>query len=159
MEKQIIPVKKVGDPTGKELFQRIDKALESIRNRAYEMFRLRGNEPGTDLDDWFRAERELFEIPPFELADNGDAFLLKVAMPRYEIDQLEVGVEGDSVTIYGKVDRKRTERGEFTHEELFRRFNLPGPIDANNVRSQLADGFLKLTLPKAKAKEERKAAA
>jgi hypothetical protein len=32
---------------------------EDIARRAYERFEERGKEPGHDLDDWLRAEREL----------------------------------------------------------------------------------------------------
>ncbi len=30
-----------------------------IRNRAYELYELRGMEPGHDLDDWLQAEQEI----------------------------------------------------------------------------------------------------
>ena len=32
---------------------------EEIRRRAYEIYRERGEQPGRELDDWLRAEREL----------------------------------------------------------------------------------------------------
>jgi len=32
---------------------------EEVRRRAYELYRERGEEPGHELDDWTRAEREL----------------------------------------------------------------------------------------------------
>ena len=32
---------------------------EEIRRRAYEIYLERGEEPGTELDDWLLAEREL----------------------------------------------------------------------------------------------------
>jgi DUF2934 family protein len=32
---------------------------EEIRSRGYELYLERGEQPGRDLDDWFRAEREL----------------------------------------------------------------------------------------------------
>jgi Protein of unknown function (DUF2934) len=32
---------------------------EEIAERAYEIFRARGGEPGHDLDDWLEAESEL----------------------------------------------------------------------------------------------------
>jgi hypothetical protein len=32
---------------------------EEIRRRAYEIYLERGEQPGCDLDDWLRAEREL----------------------------------------------------------------------------------------------------
>ena len=32
---------------------------EEIRNRAYEIYLQRGGQPGDELEDWLRAEREL----------------------------------------------------------------------------------------------------
>ena len=32
---------------------------ERIRRRAYELYLQRGNQPGSDLDDWFQAEEEI----------------------------------------------------------------------------------------------------
>jgi hypothetical protein len=32
---------------------------EEIRRRAYELYLGRGEQPGSELDDWFQAEREL----------------------------------------------------------------------------------------------------
>lgn len=36
-------------------------APETIARRAYELFQDRGGQPGCELDDWLRAERELKE--------------------------------------------------------------------------------------------------
>ena len=36
---------------------------DAIRVRAYELYEARGAEPGADLDDWLRAERDLREPP------------------------------------------------------------------------------------------------
>jgi hypothetical protein len=32
---------------------------DAVRSRAYQLYEARGGEPGADLDDWLRAEREL----------------------------------------------------------------------------------------------------
>jgi hypothetical protein len=32
---------------------------ERVRERAYELYVLRGNESGSELDDWFQAEQEI----------------------------------------------------------------------------------------------------
>ena len=114
-----------------------------------------GGTPENDLDDWFRAERELFEVPPSELAENDAAFVVSVATPGFEADQLEVAVEPESVTIRGATERKRESTrekqiySELTRKELFSRVALPGSIDTGKVEATLTDGLLKVTLPKA----------
>jgi Protein of unknown function (DUF2934) len=32
---------------------------EQVRQRAYELYVLRGNEPGSEVDDWLQAEQEI----------------------------------------------------------------------------------------------------
>ena len=39
---------------------------EQVRQRAYELYVTRGDESGSELEDWLRAEREIL------LAENGD---------------------------------------------------------------------------------------
>jgi hypothetical protein len=41
--------------------RRRDSITEAIARRAYELFLERGSQHGHDLDDWLRAERELFD--------------------------------------------------------------------------------------------------
>jgi len=36
-----------------------DKLVEEIRKRAYEIHLKRGNTPGSDMEDWLKAEREI----------------------------------------------------------------------------------------------------
>lgn len=36
---------------------------DKVRQRAYELYLSRGSEPGSELDDWFRAEQELQSAP------------------------------------------------------------------------------------------------
>jgi hypothetical protein len=37
-------------------------SLDDVARRAYEFYEARGGEPGADLDDWLRAERELLGV-------------------------------------------------------------------------------------------------
>jgi DNA-binding SARP family transcriptional activator len=46
----------------KKAFEQIveaEPAFEQIQQRAYEIYLARGDQPGSDLDDWLQAEREL----------------------------------------------------------------------------------------------------
>lgn len=48
-------------PTIETPVERDQPTFEQIRDRAYEIYLDRGDAPGSDLDDWLRAERELTE--------------------------------------------------------------------------------------------------
>jgi hypothetical protein len=37
----------------------IEPTPDDVARRAYELYEARGSEPGAELDDWLRAEREL----------------------------------------------------------------------------------------------------
>ena len=37
----------------------VENAPEFIRKRAYQLFEMRGRQPGHELDDWLRADREI----------------------------------------------------------------------------------------------------
>jgi hypothetical protein len=37
----------------------VENAPEFIRKRAYQLSEMRGRQPGHELDDWLRAEREI----------------------------------------------------------------------------------------------------
>jgi hypothetical protein len=48
-------------PTTKEvaMIERKEISREDIARRAYELYTQRGCEPGKDIEDWVRAEKEL----------------------------------------------------------------------------------------------------
>lgn len=41
---------------------RPEPTSDDVARRAYALYEARGSEPGADLDDWFRAERELRDL-------------------------------------------------------------------------------------------------
>jgi hypothetical protein len=45
------------------MFARREPSEEEISRRAYELYLQRSAEPGKDVDDWMRAERELSDEP------------------------------------------------------------------------------------------------
>ena len=50
---------------------RTEPTSDDVARRAYELYQERGGEPGADVDDWLRAERELRE--PTNGTDNDAA--------------------------------------------------------------------------------------
>ena len=48
-------------PTTKEvaMIERKEPSRENIAHRAYELYTQRGCEPGKDIEDWVRAQKEL----------------------------------------------------------------------------------------------------
>jgi HSP20 family protein len=153
MSKLTVPTRRAGDPAV-TIFRSIEAAVDAIRRRAYELFCTRGGAPENDLDDWFRAERELFEVPTGEVTETEESFVVNVSVPGFQADQLQVTLEDLGVTIQGQSEKKRERKGErqsfseVTRKELFRRFSIPAEFDDDNVKAELTKDQLRITLPK-----------
>lgn len=75
-------------------------------------------------------------------------------VPGMALDELEVFVQGDQLTIKGESKAESKHDGEFTtRERVERKFcrtvQLPIAVDAENVTASLKDGVLTVTMPKA----------
>lgn len=101
------------------------------------------------------------KYPLIDIVDNGDDYEIRAEMPGVCKDDAKVTVKGNAVTIEG--NRKcldlpeeaitlRSERGVGT----FRRsFELPEPIDAENVKATFKNGILYIALPKKEKEKPR----
>ena len=50
------------------MIERKELSKEDIAHRAFELYTQRGSEPGKDVEDWFRAEKQLSAEPGFAQA-------------------------------------------------------------------------------------------
>jgi len=140
------------------LLERTKALAETIRQRAFDLFERRHGSNGSDLDDWLQAEREV-TWQPAELVDEEKAFKARVALPGFEAKDIEVSATPDAILI--QADSAHTHEGqngnvcfcEFFGKNVFRRFELPVPVDVDKVTASVDKGILQVTAPKAKAKE------
>ena len=148
-----------------KMLQEIEDDLSRISKRSYEIFAGNGFAEGCDVENWLRAERELFDIPSTELAENDAEFRATVAVQGFTSKQLTVAVTADSLTIRGNIGgSKECGSGELpaksvsSQKETFRYFHLDPPVDPDRVTASFDDGVLTVVLPKAAAaKAEPKA--
>src|ERR1039457_4436590 len=49
--------------------ERIEVTPDQIQSRAYEIYESRGSAPGSDVEDWLQAERELSQPNPRQAQD------------------------------------------------------------------------------------------
>jgi len=140
------------------LLERTKAMVDAIRRRAFELFERRNGSNGTDLDDWLQAEREV-AFEPAELVDEDKAFKARVALPGFEAKDIEVSATPDAILI--QAESAHTHEGcegdvcfcEFSGKNVFRRFDLPAPVDVDKVTATVDKGILQVTAPKAKTKE------
>ncbi len=128
--------------------------FEMIRKKAFEMFERRGGNPGQELDDWLRAERDLFWVPPAELAETDKELQITVAVPGFDPKEVHVTAQPGEILVRGNhgYHLERKEKGvyysEFNDKELYRRFEVTQPIDVDRVTANVENGILTVKAPK-----------
>jgi HSP20 family molecular chaperone IbpA len=128
---------------------------ERIRQRAYEMFQRRGGQDGTDLDDWFAAERDVLGGSPSELVEKDGQFEVQIALPGFDADEVHVTALPEAIIVHGESSRQRDRSSgeismsEYNERSLYRKVDLPAPINVDKVTANLDKGVLKLAASKA----------
>jgi HSP20 family protein len=98
-------------------------------------------------------------MPAIETHDRGSELVLKAEIPGVEAKDLDIQVMRDRVLIAGehRFEKRSEEQGQFRSEFRYGSFHriIPLPVQVQNdqVKADLKDGVLTLTLPK--VEEER----
>jgi len=119
----------------------------------------------TDLSSINRAATEAQDkpavLPPVEVIEDANGITLYADLPGVPKENLDVRVEGDTLTVAGEMALPAIEGLEPTHVELetprYRRvFTLSKELDAAQVSAEFAQGVLKLRIPKAAHAQPRR---
>ncbi|HYV86752.1 MAG TPA: Hsp20/alpha crystallin family protein [Patescibacteria group bacterium] len=121
--------------------------LKERLNRLFETALRRGGTPGaSELAGW---------VPAVDLREERDAFVIAAEIPGVARGDLNLRVEGRTVTIAGDRPQAREARGadhlrvERSYGAFSRTFHLPAGVDETAVRATLRQGILEVRLPKA----------
>ncbi len=108
-------------------------------------------------DPWLemrQLEREWNALhwPQIQAQTNEGEVRLRALVPGFAIEDLELSVRGDELTLRGK------RKTEAAHEvrEFERSLKLPFPIEAEKVKAIAKDGVLDVELPRAAAEAPRR---
>jgi HSP20 family protein len=101
-------------------------------------------------------------FPALNIWEDGDTLVAEAEVPGLTMEDVEVYVVGNELTITGKRSTQ-TENPEFHRRErntgeFTRTLTLPVEIDAQKVEATLRNGILTVKLPKAEAAKPRKIA-
>ncbi|MDE3153716.1 MAG: Hsp20/alpha crystallin family protein [Acidobacteriota bacterium] len=92
-------------------------------------------------------------LPPIDVYETADRFIVTAEVPGMTRDQMDVRVEGGRVTVTGErpgtAAGERYHRIERGHGRFSRSFVLDQAIDAAAVSADLRDGVLTVSIPKA----------
>ncbi len=92
--------------------------------------------------------------PAVDVFEDKDGLQIYVELPGVEQKDIDVQVEGNTLTLRGerKLDRESERQGYRLVERSFgafhRTFTLPETVDAEHVSAEAKDGVLKIRLPK-----------
>ena len=93
-------------------------------------------------------------VPAVDIHEAGDRTLLRADLPGVVLEQIELRIEGDRLTLQGERRADAGQSGAQAHlrerpSGRFRRsFELPPNIDQGGIRAELRHGVLEVVLPK-----------
>lgn len=136
------------------VFDQIQDTFNALSRRAYEIFEGNGRTFGRDLEDWLQAERELFHPVHVSIEESDDSLAVKAEVPGFSEKELEINIEPRRLTITGKREAKKEEKGRTVYAErcadqILRIVDLPVDIETNKVTATLTNGVLEFAMPKA----------
>ncbi len=92
--------------------------------------------------------------PLVDVFEDADAITLKVELPEVDAKDVEIQVDGNTLTLRGerKLENEENRDGyhriERTYGSFSRSFTLPSTVDVDNIRADSREGVLRIVLPK-----------
>ena len=92
--------------------------------------------------------------PTFEMTESSDAYVISADLPGVEEEDVDISLTGNRLTIAGHREQTRQEEGLHYHtsERVFgrfaRSFSLPDGAAQEQMRAEIANGVLTITVPK-----------
>lgn len=109
------------------------------------------------------SQRDLY-FPEFDVKDNREGLLLKADLPGVKESDVEVTLTGNRLTIGGKREAEKEEKGETyyacerSYGAFTRTFTLPTDVDAAKIHAELKNGVLTVLLPHSPGAQPKKIA-
>jgi len=157
-----VAVQKVENEALKTLpvFEQIEKRIEDVRCRAFELFERRGCELGHELEDWLKAEREVFGWPTAEMIEKDKEYEFQMALAGFDAKDVGVTASPSEIIVHAqtksemKAEDSNVVWTEFGSNDLYRRFGIPQPIDVDKTRATLDKGILRITVARVAATKD-----
>ena len=102
-------------------------------------------------------------VPPVDVIEDGEGITLRADLPGVSKDGLEVGIDGDTLTITGTVRlgegaNLQKVYAEVRVAEYKRTFVLSRDLDAQKIEAAMKDGVLTVRVPRAEQAKPRRIA-
>jgi HSP20 family protein len=116
------------------------------------------------FDAFFGADREQGRrwVPPVDLVEGEDHFVLKADLPGLSEEDVSIEVHDGTLTISGErpAEHADSERGWYRIERSFGSFSrsltLPDGVDADGISARFDRGVLEVRIPKPEERKPRR---
>ena len=107
------------------------------------------------------SEQRLVFNPPIDIYETGDGLVLYADLPGVTTDGLDLQVQDNRLTLFGRVRREDADEGMVLHEEyrtgdFLRSFILSDEVDHDRITARLNHGVLRVELPRASRTQPRR---
>ena len=105
-------------------------------------------------------ERLVF-TPPIDIYETDEGLILRADLPGVSLDTLELQVQDNKLTLFGRMEPSVPENARLLHQEyevgdFLRSFILSDEVDHQRIAAKLNNGVLEVVLPKADKPEPRR---
>lgn len=106
------------------------------------------------------VERFVF-TPPIDIFETDEGLVLQADLPGVAIETVELQVQDNKLTLFGRVLPSVPEGARLLHQEyavgdFLRSFILSDQVDHDRITAKLNNGVLEIVLPKASKAEPRR---
>lgn len=101
--------------------------------------------------------------PVVDIGETPEAIFIWADLPGVAIEGIDIRLEDGVLTLHGHVAERKLEGSrqlarEYEIGDFYRTFQIPEPIDVDQISAEARDGVLTLRLPKSQAARPRKIA-
>jgi len=133
------------------------RELEEVSNRLARFFDESPLSTGTNGGTW---------LPAVNVEETADELILTAELPGMKVDDVNIELENNVLTISGEKSEQRTEGSEERRYHLWERtygsfqrsFTLPRTVKADDIRAHFENGVLEVHMPKVPEAKGRKIA-
>ncbi len=146
------------------VLEQVETIRDSIRRQGFNLFENGGADSSCDVRDWLRARRDGPVFTASDLVETKKTFIASIPLSGFEAKDIILSVEPGALLVQARSHYSRALGKdkvcfcEFEHRSLFRRLELPTPIDVNRVTAFIENGILKVFAPKASASQKTRSA-
>ena len=104
---------------------------------------------------------QLVFTPPIDIFETADGLVLQADLPGVTSDTLELQVQDNKLTLFGRVDVSLPAGAKLIHQEYavghyLRSFILSDGVDHERIAAKLTNGVLEVILPRVAKSEPRR---